>query len=125
MIPPDQTPRDAIANVCQILRGALSDYGWVTFESEDVASMASRLERACQRMDEERASQGDWRRLEAAIRWALGESEEFKPRPISPRTGKFTAGVYYWRDELRKRAGLEWLPNKRGAVPPTAPPAEH
>ena len=132
MIPPDHSveaegPRDICANLAQIFQG------YAVYSRAEMAQSyphpyhfgewAARLRHAVQKLDAEKARQRDWRRLEAAIRWALGESEEFKPRPISPRTGKFTAGVYYWRDELRKRAGLEWLPNKRGAVSPTAPPA--
>jgi hypothetical protein len=39
-------------------------------------------------------------RLEAAIRWALGEGDsDFAPQPA----GK---GRYWWRTELRKRAAL-------------------
>lgn len=37
--------------------------------------------------------------LEKAVRWALGEDGEFKVR--SP-----AYGPYYWRRELRERAGL-------------------
>ncbi len=39
-------------------------------------------------------------RLEAALRWALGEGEDFPPRGPD-------AGGYWWRSELRRRAALE------------------
>ena len=53
-------------------------------------------------------------RLLAAVRWALGEAGEFRPRDdtkdrmvmggaILSRVGE---GPHYWRGELRKRAGL-------------------
>lgn len=38
-------------------------------------------------------------RLTAAIRWALGETDDFPP-------GKPDQGAYWWRTELRRRAGL-------------------
>lgn len=38
-------------------------------------------------------------RQRGAILWALGENEEFDPRPDG-------AGAYWWRTELRKRAGF-------------------
>lgn len=42
----------------------------------------------------------------AAIRWALGEAGDFRPR----MNGQ---GPYYWRDELRHRAGLVYV-SERG-----------
>lgn len=39
-------------------------------------------------------------KLESVIRWALGEEGDFPNRPEG-------AGLYWWRDELRKRAGLK------------------
>ena len=49
-------------------------------------------------------------RFRFAILWALGEHEEFPPPPEKEVTlpnekGKL-APRYYWRGELRKRAGL-------------------
>jgi hypothetical protein len=41
----------------------------------------------------------DVARLRSAIRWALGEEGEFPLRP----EGK---GAYWWRTELRRRAGI-------------------
>jgi hypothetical protein len=38
-------------------------------------------------------------RLTTAIQWALGEGDEFKSRGAND-------GAYYWRIELRRRAGL-------------------
>ena len=38
--------------------------------------------------------------LRNAVKWALGEGEEFSMRP--PK-----AGAYWWRTELRRRAGME------------------
>jgi hypothetical protein len=38
-------------------------------------------------------------RLLAAVRWALGEAGSFRARPDG-------AGPYWWRGELRRRAGL-------------------
>lgn len=40
------------------------------------------------------------KKLMAAIRWALGETD-FRPREPGE-------GPYYWRRELAARAGLEW-----------------
>lgn len=40
-------------------------------------------------------------RLESAIRWALGETDEFPPREEGQ-------GAYWWRKELRERSGLEY-----------------
>lgn len=37
--------------------------------------------------------------LENAIRWALGENGDFPPREEGQ-------GAYWWRTELRRRAGL-------------------
>lgn len=37
-------------------------------------------------------------KLRRAIRWALGELGEFVPRPEG-------AGAYWWRTELKRRAG--------------------
>ena len=39
------------------------------------------------------------RRLRRALKWALGESGDFAQRPIG-------AGAYWWRTELRRRAGM-------------------
>ncbi len=39
-------------------------------------------------------------KLEAAIKWALGEAADFSPRGPGE-------GAYWWRPELRKRAALE------------------
>ena len=44
-------------------------------------------------------------RLAGAIRWALGENGEFKSRPKN-------RGQYWWRTELRKRAGMKGLDEK-------------
>ena len=46
-------------------------------------------------VDEERS------KLIKAIKWALGEEGDFPPKP----EGK-AAGNYWWRTELRRRAGL-------------------
>jgi hypothetical protein len=53
--------------------------------------------------------------LETAIRWALGEVGEFPDEP-EPR-GKYRR-KYYWRTELRKRAGLsaDTPPHLRGPI---------
>ena len=45
------------------------------------------------------------RELEAAVRWALGEEGEFPPRQRSTLTGLYV-NHYWWRPELRKRAGV-------------------
>lgn len=45
------------------------------------------------------AQEGENERLIAAIRWALGEEGEFEPRGENDPP-------YWWRTELRKRAGL-------------------
>jgi hypothetical protein len=44
-------------------------------------------------------------RLEAAIRWALGEGDDF----LSAREAQLRGmqGAYYWRKELRRRAALD------------------
>jgi hypothetical protein len=39
-------------------------------------------------------------RLESAVRWALGEIGTFPPPP------PILKGTYYWRSELRRKAGL-------------------
>ena len=44
--------------------------------------------------------EGKVRKLERAIRWALGEIGEFPPR----EEGR---GAYWWRTELRRRAGMD------------------
>lgn len=44
-------------------------------------------------------------RLRAAIRWALGEEGEFGEEP-PPLAGQYRQR-YWWRTELRNRAGLE------------------
>lgn len=43
------------------------------------------------------------KRLERAVRWALGELGDFPGRPRAPGEGAF-----WWRTELQKRAGLRW-----------------
>lgn len=43
--------------------------------------------------------------LSAAVRWALGEEGDFAERPRDDK-GEFTKGPYWWRKELRERAGL-------------------
>ncbi len=40
-------------------------------------------------------------RLRAAVLWALGVGDDFPQRPEG-------AGLYWWRHELAKRAGIEW-----------------
>lgn len=37
--------------------------------------------------------------LGQAVKWALGENGEFKPRPSK-------GGSFWWREELRRRAGM-------------------
>lgn len=44
------------------------------------------------------------RRLRRAVRWALGENGDFAQRPDG-------AGAYWWRTELRRRAGMS--PNEK------------
>ncbi len=48
-------------------------------------------------------------RLTAAIRWALGEDGEFGEEP-PPLAGKCRRR-YWWRTELRQRAGLDVSPD--------------
>lgn len=43
--------------------------------------------------------------LEATIRWALGEGDEFPPIPDEPEPGK-PIRRYWWRSELRRHANL-------------------
>jgi hypothetical protein len=47
-------------------------------------------------------------RMENAIRWALGETDDFPPREPGQ-------GAFWWRTELRRRAGLTYTP----------PPSQH
>ena len=49
-------------------------------------------------------------RLKDAVKWALGESGDFGPRPKG-------TGSYWWRNELRQRAGI--LPNMEAWQPAT------
>jgi hypothetical protein len=42
------------------------------------------------------------RQLRSAVKWALGESGDFGPRPKG-------VGAYWWREELRQRAGISEL----------------
>jgi hypothetical protein len=44
------------------------------------------------------------RRLRRAVKWALGENGDFEQRPEG-------AGAYWWRTELRRRAGMS--PNEK------------
>ena len=44
------------------------------------------------------------RQLRRAVKWALGESGDFGPRPEG-------VGAYWWRTELRRRAGMS--PNEK------------
>lgn len=60
------------------------------------ANEARRTDEILQRMDRQDL---EIIRLEDAIRWALGEKGDFPSRPEG-------AGSYYWRAELRKRAGM-------------------
>lgn len=49
--------------------------------------------------------------LEAAIRWALGESPEGMPAfPARPEG----AGMYYWRTQLRELSGIAYTPPQTG-----------
>jgi hypothetical protein len=43
--------------------------------------------------------EADKRRLELAIGWALGQVDDFPPQPVD-------GGKYWWRSELRRRAGI-------------------
>lgn len=55
----------------------------------------------------------DHKRLELAIRWALGEMDDFPAREDGQ-------GAYWWRKELRERAGLSVCmpPPSATPVPP-------
>ena len=44
-------------------------------------------------------------RLRSAIEWALGENGDFEPP--HEETANVKQGKYWWRSELRSRAGLD------------------
>ena len=56
------------------------------------------------------------RRLRAAIVWALGAGDEFKPQGTMD-------GKYWWRGELASRAGMQWNGDKYVTAPPRNGPA--
>jgi hypothetical protein len=56
------------------------------------------------------------KRLRAAIVWALGAGDEFKPQGTMD-------GKYWWRGELASRAGLQWNGDKYVTAPPRNGPA--
>ena len=62
-----------------------------------IADLESEIElRLAQRNDSLREVE----KLRTAVLWALGQNGSFATRPDG-------AGAYWWREELRKRAGLE------------------
>ena len=56
------------------------------------------------------------KRLRAAIVWALGAGDEFKPQGTMD-------GKYWWRGELASRAGMQWNGDKYVTAPPRNGPA--
>lgn len=52
------------------------------------------------------------KRLERALRWALGELGEFPGRERGPNDG-----AWWWRTELQRRAGLRWDHRRMKFVP--------
>lgn len=45
--------------------------------------------------------QAEHEKYRQALEWALGANGKFRQRPVG-------AGQYWWRKELKERAGLEW-----------------
>lgn len=60
-------------------------------------------------------------KLTKAIRWALGEEGEFGTEP-EPLAGKYRRR-FWWRSELRQRAGLDSMTGRADGSLPTAPVA--
>ncbi len=56
------------------------------------------------------------KRLRAAIVWALGAGDEFKPQGTMD-------GKYWWRGELASRAWMQWNGDKYVTAPPRNGPA--
>lgn len=88
------------------------------------ARRAEELERerdeALDRLDSADADLAGWQtkseHLEAAVRWALGESPEgFAQRPMDENG--YTKGPYWWRSELRARAALSPAPGEGESCP--------
>lgn len=111
MIPPDQTVRDAVANLAMTFRGMVSlmkgTTGWFVSRG-DVEGWAARLEWACKALDAEKTPLTD----DEAIAYEMRLRERFRDtiRTLS--------------DARRAEAWEIFTEIYEGAVSPTAPPAE-
>ncbi len=108
----EEKASELIANAEQILRGEPS--------IEDIDTVYRLLAEARVRVA---AVEQDTRRLVSAIRWALGEEGDFAPQEFVAQ------GKFYWRSELRARAGLRTTASHNsgsgaalGAIPQEEPP---
>ncbi len=103
------TLREQVALATASLEAVRSD---VFNRDNAIASMRSTRD---EMQDNLRKADEETERLRDVIRWALGERDEFPPRP-QPWDQFTYKPWYWWRIELRKRAGL--LPDV-AALPPT------
>jgi hypothetical protein len=93
---PDSVPAlpPAIAALLDAYRDAVSNR-WRAFDDSDVDAARAALEAEIATLAQRAI---DANRYEDAILWALGAEGEFAPQPP-------THGRYWWRRELRERAG--------------------
>lgn len=75
------------------------------YYSAALGAVYAAVDREIQHREQLTAAMEERDRLRAAIRWALGEEGEFGEEP-PPLAGQYRQR-YWWRTELRNRAGLE------------------
>lgn len=101
-------------------------YAALTSDKLQACDLQARINEVLQEASELRqdalAIEAREQRYLAAIRWALGEAGDFNP-PDPIYAGKFVAvaGRYWWRRELRHRAGLLYSPAQGHSIDPEAP----